>query len=187
MVANPTYILSPEEYLELERKAKYKSEYYDGVVFAMSGATMAHNLIAMNAVTELNLQLKNKPCFVFGSDMKVRSSRSRFHYPDVSVICGDVKFHDKRKDVYTNPVLIIEVLSDSTAAYDKGNKFLSYQQIESLQEYVLISQEKPLVEKYLRQTNGNWLYSKVEGMRRVVHLSSVNCRLRLADVYAKVF
>ncbi len=187
MVANPKYLLSTEEYLEHERKGRFKSEYYDGVVFAMSGASEAHNLIATQASAELVFQLKGKPCKVYGSDMKVRSSRSRFHYPDVSVVCGDVRFHDKRKDIYTNPILIVEVLSDSTAVYDKGNKFLSYQQIESLQEYVLISQEKPLVEKYLRQPEGNWLYSKVEGMRRVVQLSSVNCRLRLADVYAKVF
>lgn len=187
MVANPKYLISPEEYLELERKAEFKSEYYDGVIYAMAGATEAHNLIMMNVGTQLNIQLRNRPCKVYPSDMKVRSMRKRFHYPDVSVVCGEVKFHDKRKDVYLNPTVIIEVLSDSTAAYDKGDKFLSYQLIESLQEYVLISQEKPLVEKYVRQSDGNWLYSKVEGLKASVVLSSVKCRLRTADIYAKVF
>lgn len=187
MVANPKYLISPEEYLELERKAEFKSEYYDSVIYAMAGGTEAHNLIMMNVGTELNIQLRNKPCKVYPSDMKVRSSRKRFHYPDVSVVCGDVKFHDKRKDVYLNPTVIIEVLSDSTAAYDKGDKFLSYQLIESLQEYVLISQEKPLIEKYIRQPDGNWLYSKVEGLKGNIALVSIKCRLRLADVYAKVF
>lgn len=187
MVANPKYLLSPEEYLKLEREAEFKSEYYDGEIYAMAGATEAHNLIATQTSAELVFQLKNKPCKVYGSDMKVRASKKRFHYPDVSVVCGEVKFHDKRKDIYTNPILIIEVLSDSTVVYDKGNKFLSYQLIESLQEYVLISQDKPLIEKYVRQLDGNWLYSKVEGLKSNIVLSSINCRVRLADIYAKVF
>lgn len=187
MAANPKYLISPEEYLELERKAEFKSEYFDGIIFAMAGATRTHNLIATQTSAELVFQLKGKKCEVYGSDMKVRSTRKRFHYPDVSVVCGEVKFHDKRKDVYLNPTVIIEVLSDSTAAYDKGDKFLSYQLIESLQEYVLISQDKPLVEKYVRQPDENWLYSKVEGLKANIVLSSIKCRLRLADIYAKVF
>lgn len=188
MVANLKQhrLISPEEYLELERKAEFKSEYYDGVIYDMAGGTEAHNLIVANVVIELGPQLKGNSCKLYPSDMKVRSSSRRFHYPDVSVVCGDVKFHDGKKDIYTNPVLIIEVLSPSTSGYDRGIKFHSYQNIKSLKEYVLISQDEPLVEKYVRRSDGNWLYSKIEGLESGVEFSSINCRVSLTDIYAKV-
>ncbi|HEX8000116.1 MAG TPA: Uma2 family endonuclease [Pyrinomonadaceae bacterium] len=187
MSTQPTYHLTPEEYLAIERKAEYKSEYVDGVMYQMAGGSEAHNLITGNVVTELNVQLRDTPCKVYPSDMKVREPGGRkFHYPDVSVVCGETQFADKKKDVILNPVLIVEVLSDSTAAYDRGKKFQSYQQIESLQEYVLIAQDEQVVEKFVRQADGSWRYTKVADMNESIAFSSVNCQLALRDIYAKV-
>jgi Uma2 family endonuclease len=127
MSTQPTYHLTPEEYLAVERRAEYKSEYVDGLMYQMAGGSEAHNLITGNVVTELNVQLRDTPCKVYPSDMKVREPGSRkFHYPDVSVVCGETQFADQHRDVILNPVLIVEVLSDTTAAYDRGKKFQSY-------------------------------------------------------------
>ncbi|MEJ7710756.1 MAG: Uma2 family endonuclease [Pyrinomonadaceae bacterium] len=118
--------------------------------------------------------------------MKVRVPGSRkFHYPDVSVVCGEAQFADKNKDVLVNPMLVVEVLSESTAAYDRGKKFQSYQQIESLQEYVLVAQDEQVVEKFVRQVDGSWQYTKVAGVEQSVNLMSVSCKLGLSDIYAK--
>src|SRR5205085_5153555 len=152
MSSLPNYYLSAEEYLAIERKAEYKSEYVDGVMYAMAGSSERHNLIAGNIITELNIQLRTTPCKVYPSDLKVRVPDSRkFFYPDVSVVCGETKFADDERDVILNPVLIVEVLSESTAAFDRGKKFQSYQQIESLQEYLLVAQDEYVLEHYLRQ------------------------------------
>lgn len=186
MSTQPTYHLSPEEYLAVERRAEYKSEYIDGVMYQMAGGSEAHNLITGNVVTELNVQLRDTPCKVYPSDMKVREPGSRkFHYPDVSVVCVETQFADQHRDVILNPVLIVEVLSDTTAAYDRGKKFQSYQQINALQEYVLIAQDEPVVEQFVRQADGSWRYTKVESLDENVSLSSVDCRLALKDIYAK--
>ncbi|HEX8494261.1 MAG TPA: Uma2 family endonuclease [Pyrinomonadaceae bacterium] len=186
MSTQPTYYLTPEEYLTVERQAEYKSEYVDGVMYQMAGGSEAHNLITGNIVTELNVQLRNTPCKVYPSDMKVREPGSRkFHYPDVSVVFGETQFADKHRDVILNPVLIVEVLSDSTAAYDRGKKFQSYQQIESLQEYVLVAQDEQVLEKFVRQPDNSWRYTKVAAIDESLDLPSVNCRLALKDIYAK--
>jgi len=188
MSTQPTYQLTPEEYLAIERRAEYKSEYVDGVMYEMAGGSEAHNLITGNVVTELNIQLRKAPCKVYPSDMKVREPDSRkFHYPDVSVVCGETQFADKHRDVILNPVLIVEVLSDTTAAYDRGKKFQSYQQINSLQEYVLIAQDEPVVETFVRQSDGSWRYTKVAAIDESISLSSVNCQLALRDIYVKAF
>lgn len=186
MATQPNY-LTPEEYLEIERGAEFKSEYIDGVMYAMAGGSASHNLIVGNLVTALNIQLRDAPCKVYPSDMKVRVPNARkFHYPDVSVVCGEALFVDEKRDVLLNPVVIVEVLSDSTAAYDRGKKFRSYQQIESLQEYVLVAQDEPVIERFLRQPDGSWLYTKVEGIDENLTLSSVNCRIELKEIYAKI-
>lgn len=186
MSSLPDYYLSPEEYLTIERQAEYKSEYVDGVMYAMAGASERHNLIAGNLVTELNNQLRNAPCRVYPSDLKVRVPNStRFFYPDVSVICGKTRFADEQTDVVLNPILIVEVLSESTAAFDRGKKFQSYQQIESLQEYLLVSQDEFTVEHYLRQENGHWLYTKVSGLEGIIALPTLNSQLALSDIYSK--
>ena len=186
MSSLPPYYLNPEEYLTIERRAEYKSEYVDGVMYAMAGGSERHNLIAGNLVTELNIQLRKAPCRVYPSDLKVRVPNSkRFFYPDVSVVCGDTRFADDERDVVLNPVLIVEVLSESTAAFDRGKKFQSYQQIESLQEYLLVSQDEYVVEHYLRQGDGHWLYTKVSGLEEAVILPGLKSQLALSEIYSK--
>jgi Uma2 family endonuclease len=186
MVSVPNYYVSPEEYLALERQAEFKSEYLDGVVYAFVGCSPRHNLIVANIIITLGSQLKGRPCRVYPSDLKVRvPSAKRFFYPDVSVVCGDDEFADDEKDIILNPTLIVAVVSESTAAFDRGKKFLSYQQIASLQEYLLVSQEEILVEGYSSQSNDTWLYTKVTGLEGRLRLSSIECELALRDVYDK--
>jgi Uma2 family endonuclease len=187
MSSLPDPYLSSEEYLNTERRAEFKSEYFDGVVYATAGGSERHNLITGNLVTELNVRLRDAPCRVYPSDMKVRLPNSkRFFYPDVSVVCGEVQFADEAKDVILNPILIVEVLSESTEAFDRGKKFLSYQQIESLLEYLLVSQDEFVVERYLRQENG-WLYTKASGLDAGLILPALkSCRIALSDIYNKV-
>jgi Uma2 family endonuclease len=187
MASVPNYYLTPEEYLALERKAEFKSEYLDGVVYALAGASPRHNLIVANIIITLGGQFKGRPCRVYPSDLRVRISSSKgFFYPDVSVVCGDDEVADEERDVILNPTLIVEVSSESTAAFDRGKKFLSYQQIASLQEYLLVSQDEILVEGYSRQGNDTWLYTKVTGLEGSLSLPSIECELALQDVYDKV-
>ena len=186
MSSLPSYYLSPEEYLTIERSAEFKSEYFEGVAYAMAGGSERHNLITGNLVTELNVRLRAAPCRVYPSDMKVRVPNSkRFFYPDVSVICGETQFADEKRDVILNPVLIAEVLSESTEAFDRGKKFLSYQQIESLREYLLVAQDEFVVEHYLRQEEG-WFYTKASGLEATLVLPALNCQVALSDIYNKV-
>jgi Uma2 family endonuclease len=186
MASVPNYYLSPEEYLALERNAEFKSEYIDGVVIAFAGCNDRHNLITANIITTLATQLKGRPYKLYPSDLKVRIPNSkRFFYPDVSIVCGPVEFADDGRDVILNPSLVVEVSSDSTAAFDRGKKFLSYQQINSLQEYLLVSQDEILVEGYARQGNNTWLYTKVAGLESTLTLPSIECQLALKDVYDK--
>ncbi len=180
-----TYV-TPEEYLTFERQAEDKSEYIDGVIYAMSGASLRHNTIVSNLIIEIGTQIKDRQCRALPSDMKVRLPDSRkFFYPDVSVVCGEPQFHDERTDVLLNPILVIEVLSESTAAFDRGEKFQAYQLIESLQEYILISQDKHFIEQYVRQSTGSWIYTATVGLESIVTLSSIACTLSLGTVYDK--
>ena len=186
MASVPNYYLTPEEYLALERKAELKSEYMDGVVYAFAGGSKRHNLIVANIIITLGGQLKGRPCKVYPSDLKVRVPNSkRFFYPDVSVVCGDDELADDQQDVILNHTLIDEVSSESTAAFDRGKKFLSYQQIGSLQEYLLVSQDEILVEGYSRQGSDSWLYTKISGLEGSLTLPSIGCELALTDVYDK--
>ena len=186
MSSLPNLYLSPEEYLSLERRAEFKSEYFDGVVYAMAGGSERHNLIAANIIIALGVQLRDRPCRVYPSDLKVRVPNSkRFFYPDVSVICGETQFAGEERDVILNPVLITEVLSESTEAFDRGKKFLSYQQIEPLREYLLVAQDEFVVEHYLRREDG-WLYTKASGLDADLVLPALNCRIALSDIYNKV-
>jgi Uma2 family endonuclease len=152
----------------------------------MAGGSERHNLIAANIIIALGTQLRDRPCRVYPSDLKVRIRNSKnFFYPDVSVIRGETQFADEERDVILNPVLIVEVLSESTEAFDRGKKFSSYQQIESLQEYLLAAQDEFVVEHYLRQENG-WLYTKASELDASLALPALNCRIALSDVYNKV-
>ena len=187
MSALPVPYISPEQYLEIERKAEFKSEYFSGQMFAMAGASRPHNVIVGNLIRRLGNALDGQPCETYPSDMKVLvSANGLFTYPDVTVACGEPQFLDLNGDVLLNPLVIIEVLSDSTEAYDRGGKFALYQRLESLQEYVLVSQNEACVERYVRQAAGQWLYSRVDGLEASVTLEAVSISLPLAEIYARV-
>lgn len=187
MSSPPKTFLTPEEYLEIERKAEFRSEYYAGEMFALAGASDAPNLIAGNIFAALHRQLADRPCNVYQSDMRVKISKTGLYtYPDVVAVCGEELFDDNHRDLLLNPVVIVEVLSESTEAYDRGKKFEHYQQIESLAEYLLVAQEPHRIERYVRQTAGQWLYSDAHDAEDVLTLETIDCRLALKDVYAKV-
>lgn len=174
---------TPAEYLALEEKAETKSEYWNGEIVAMSGAAIDHQQIVSNLTASLANKLKGR-CRVFPSEMKVWvKKRDKFFYPDITVICDKPEFYKKRRDTIVNPVLIIEVLSKSTASFDKAEKFLSYQSLDSLEEYVLISQEKALVEQYFKRKDGNWVYQATIGMESSVIFPSVKATLTLTEIY----
>jgi Uma2 family endonuclease len=181
-----TYV-TPDEYLAAERLSDYRSEYLDGGVYPMTGASANHSRIVLNVSTQLNNQLGDRPCDVFPIDMKVRLPGSnKFFYPDVVVVCGELQYHDERKDIISNPDLVVEVLSPSTEASDRGAKFKAYQTIESLKEYVLVSQDKPLVEQFVRNGDGKWTYMAAEGLESSLALPSIECTLSLSAVYKRV-
>ena len=186
MSAAPKPYVTPEQYLALERQAETKSEYFAGEIFAMAGASREHSLISSNVLGDLWSQLREGPCTVYNSDMKVRSTQEHFAYPDVTVVCGEAQFGGEEREVLLNPTLIVEVLSPSTEAWDRGGKFEQYRQRESLQEYVLIAQDRPHVERYARQADGQWLLTEVNGLEAVLALPSIGGELALAEVYRKV-
>ncbi len=167
---------TPEEYLRAERSAQSKSEFVDGNVLALSGASLSHNILVANLIMELGPGLRAKGCQIYPSDLKVRQG-SRFFYPDVSAICGEPEFQDDEMDVVLNPSLLVEVLSPSTEKYDKGVKFLAYQQISSLQEYLLVHQDFALVEMYRRHSAGSWLYSRTDGLESGLEVLGVDLSL----------
>ena len=183
----PKLYLSPEDYLAIERRAEFKSQYFDGEMFAMSGASEAHNLIVVNTLGEIRQHLKKRPCKVYANDMRVKVSPTGLYtYPDVVVVCGQARFEDTHLDTLLNPTLIIEVLSDSTEAYDRGRKFAQYRSLESLAEYVLIAQDRPQVECYQRQPDQHWVLTESHGLDSVVRLHAIDCELPLAEIYDKV-
>jgi Uma2 family endonuclease len=187
MSTQPKTFLTPEQYLEIERKAGYKSEYFQGEMFAMAGAGDAHNLIVANLIGEFRQQLRARPCRVYPSEMRVRvSATGLYTYPDVVVVCGDRQFLDDRRDTLLNPVLIVEVLSPSTEAYDRGRKFEQYQSIETLQEYLLVASDRIHADLYTRQTDGSWVRRSAGGPEDALQLPAIGCRLVLADLYEKV-
>jgi Uma2 family endonuclease len=178
---------TPEEYLLLERNAEHKSEYFGGEIFAMSGASERHNLVVTNLVRELSLQLKGRPCKTYSSDMRVKVAPTGLYtYPDVMVVCGKALFADEQEDTLLNPSVTIEVLSKSTGGYDRGEKFAHYRKLESLTDYLLVSQVKHRVEHYVRQPDSQWLLSETENLETVFPISSINCVLSLAEIYDKV-
>ena len=187
MSLQPKTYLTPEEYLALERKAEYKSEYLAGEMFAMSGASPRHVLIVTNVVAELRGQLKQRPCTVYSSDLRVKVSPTGLYtYPDVVVVCDQPQFADEQRDTLLNPTLIVEVLSESTKDYDRGEKFEHYRTLPSLSEYVLIAQDKYHVEHFVRQPDNRWLLSETNWLEDTIHLSSIDCDLALIEVYDKV-
>ena len=189
MPVNQHPSVSPENYLTQEREAEFKSEYLNGDVYAMAGASRNHNQITSNLVVSLGGQLATEPCGVYVSDMKVRTrtlETNKYSYPDVVVTCGEELFEDSQGDVLLNPQIIIEVLSNSTEAYDRGLKFFHYQLIPSLQEYLLVSQHYCRVEHYQRRVDKQWIYSEFHQMEDNVPLSTVDCSLKVIDIYRRV-
>jgi Uma2 family endonuclease len=179
--------VTPDEYLAAERLSETRSEYLDGVVCPMTGGSLTHIQITGNLTTELTIQLRSRPCRVLAIDLKVRMPDSRkYFYPDVTVVCDEPQFHDERRDIILNPVLIVEVLSPSTEAFDRGAKFQAYQTIESLKEYVLVAQDGPTIEQYVRQDDGRWAYTVLKGLENSIALPSIECNLNLSAVYDKV-
>jgi Uma2 family endonuclease len=180
-------LLSPEEYLAVERRSEGKSEYLAGEVFAMVGASKRHNLITANLIRILGNQLLDRPCNVYPSDMRVKVSPiGKYTYPDVVAACEGEEFDDEERDTLLNPVVIIEVLSESTEAYDRGRKFEHYQYIESLTAYLPVSQEPYRIEQYVRQGGPEWKYYEYHAPGDVVQIGAIGCELHLKDVYAKV-
>ena len=187
MSLQPKSYFSPEDYLALERSADFKSEYFDGEIFAMTGASEPHNLIMISTIRELSTQLKKRPCKLYANDMRVKVSPTGLYtYSDLIVVCGKAQFDDVHFDTLLNPTLIIEVLSDSTEAYDRGRKFEHYRKLESLAEYVLIAQHRPHIESYRRQLDQQWLLTESTGLDSVFRLDSIDCELALAEVYDKI-
>jgi Uma2 family endonuclease len=174
-------------YLAFDRESEIKHEFIDGRVYAMSGASEAHNLIAGSIYVSLYTQLRGRPCKVYASDMKVRTPSTRsYTYPDISVVCDDAEFDGDSRDILLNPTVVIEVLSPNTERFDRGRKFQRYRELESLQEYVLVAQDSPHVERFARQDNGLWQLSEVHGLQASLSLTSIACALRLADIYEQI-
>ena len=177
---------TPEEYLALEEKAEFRSEFDNGEIVAMAGGSITHIRITSNISRTIGNRVTEN-CESLATDMKVWvESVSKFYYPDVTVLCGKPNFYEKRNDTITNPILIVEVLSDSTEAKDRGEKFFAYQTLTSLQEYVLVSQDKAVVEHFVRQNDGSWKYQATIGLKSTVKLESIEVELTLEEIYKRV-
>lgn len=178
-------IFSVENYLEFERVQLDRHEFLDGNVYAMAGESPNHSTICFNLNTIVGLQLRGKRCRGFSPNMKIATNeKGLYSYPDLAVVCGKPTFYDKTKDVITNPTAIFEVLSPSTENYDRGEKHLRYtNQIVTLQNYVLISQDKPLVEIFSKQENGGWEKVEFEGLNQSFEINSIECQVSLAELY----
>ena len=185
-----------EEYLEFERQAEDRHEYLDGNIYAMAGESPEHGAICMNLSISVGLQLRGTPCQAFAKDMKVRSGyvplpghpmKGLFSYPDLVVVSGAMQFHDQFRDVLLNPTLIIEVLSESTEAFDRGEKFWRYRTwLPTLTDYLLVTQNKPLIDHYHRVEEKRWELVSIEGLDASLHLTSIQCTLLLTDVYDRI-
>jgi Uma2 family endonuclease len=187
MALQPKTFLTPEEYLAIERKAEYKSEYFNGEMFAMAGASEPHVSIVANVMYLLVGQLRGRPCKAYSTDLRLQVSPTGLYtYPDVVVVCGQPQFADAELDMILNPTLIVEVLSDSTQDYDRGGKFEQYRSLSSFSEYVLVAQDRCHVEHFVRQPDNRWLLSETNKIGDTIHLSSIDCTLALLEVYDKV-
>jgi Uma2 family endonuclease len=177
-----------EEYLALERESDERLEFWDGEIFAMSGGTLAHERVMRNTDRSLEVNLAGKGCEVFGCDMQIKvPSAPPYRYADGSVVCGKVEVERfNGTDLLLNPILIYEVLSPSTEAYDRGDKFTHYKSIASLREYLLIAQHRPHITHFVKQEDGTWSYSEVNGLESSIFLPSLNITLKLSDIYQLV-
>ena len=175
-----------EEYLAFERATELKHEYISGEVVAMAGATREHILITGNIAQRLRNQLEGKPCETYTNDMRVRATPTTYVYPDVVVVCDEPKFEDLEFDILLNPTVVIEVLSKSTEARDRGEKFSEYRANKNVKEIVFVSQHRPRVEQYIRQQNDKWVFHDVTELAGVITLDSIGCTLNLAEIYERI-
>lgn len=179
--------LSMAEYLQGERQTPEKHEYIQGQIYAMAGASREHNQLVFNLAGLLHAQLRSKPCSAFVADMRVRTRPNEaYFYPDLAVVCGTLQFEDEYSDTLLNPSVIIEVLSPSTEGYDRGAKFAHYRRLGSLQEYLLVAQDRLSIECYVRTPQGQWLLSEANDWEDEITLKSINCLLKVRDVYEKI-
>lgn len=184
-VPKPKY--TPEQYLSIERAAEFRSEFYRGEMFAMVGASREHNLISLNIAAEIRSQFGGRPCEVYQSDMRVKvNSTGLYTYPDVVATCDQPRFEDTQVDTLLNPKVVVEVLSPSTELWDRGKKFEHYRTVESLREYVLISQDHVLVERFTRNEEGQWALLDYRTLNDILVLDSISCQIKLSEVYARL-
>jgi Uma2 family endonuclease len=180
-------VFTPDEYLALERQSEIRHEFLDGTVYAMAGESPTHSAICFNLAGALHPQLRETNCRGFSPNMKVRAGEAGLYaYPDLAVACGEAFFHDKHGDVLLNPTVIFEVLSRSTQTYDRGEKFERYKSIETLRDYVLVSQDRPHLEHFSRRPDGTWSHTELDGTDAALTLDSINCRVSLADIYDRI-
>ncbi len=187
MSALPKPFYTVEHYLELEEKAETKSEYLSGQIFAMSGGSPRHSRIAANIIRRVGNALDGEPCEIYTSDLRVTIMQTGLKtYPDLTVVCGEPYFHPLDTNSLINPMVLFEVLSPSTEGYDRGEKWANYRELESLQEYVLVSQHAPLVEVYTRQEGGAWKFTATTAMDGKISLPSLGCELEMTEIYEKI-
>lgn len=174
--------------MALERPSEIRHEYLDGTVYAMAGESPEHSIICFNLASTIGPKMRNQNCQGYSPNMKVRTDQSGlFAYPDLMIVCGKAEYHDNHRDVLTNPTVIFEVLSRSTAAYDRGEKSLRYRtHIASLKDFVLVAQDKPHLDHYTREPDGSWAHSGISGLDAILVLDSIDCQLSLADIYAGI-
>jgi Uma2 family endonuclease len=195
-VPKSEFIYTIEEYLAMERESEERHIYLDGYVFEMAGESPQHGMICSNLTAILVIQLRGTPCQTWSKDTKVRSGlqppnrwtrKGLFSYPDLVVVCGEAEYHDEHRDVLINPKVVIEVLSESTEAFDSGEKFRRYQKCNStLTDYLLVAQSNPVITHLSRQADGGWSYYIYEGLEESLRIESINCTLHLAEVYDRI-
>lgn len=179
--------LSTQEYLRLERAAEFKSEFFRGEIFAMAGGSPRHSLIKTNVTAELRSILRDRACTAYDSDLRVKvEATGLYTYPDASVFCEPLQFDDDRRDTVTNPTILVEVLSPSSEAYDRGKKFNHYRRIPSLREYLLVSQDEAKIERYSRNADETWTLTDATGMDALLNLPTLGIQLSLREVFSKV-
>ena len=188
MVAVPKERLTIEEYIEFDKNSEERWEYFDGDVVSMSGGTLAHNQLSTNLLTGLQKDALAKGCRVLPADMRIKVPKALpYRYADIVVVCGPpVIERVQGQDVLVNPSLIIEILSPSTEAYNRGQKFVSYKSIESFREYLLVVQDRPSITHYVRQTDGSWLRTDIEGLDSEIEIVTISCTMSLRESYALV-
>ena len=187
MTAQPKPYVTPEAYIAFDRERAGKHEYYAGTIYAMAGGSVRHNRIAGSTYATLYMQLRQRNCNIYPSDMRVKVVQTGLYtYPDITIICGHEQYEDEKEDILLNPIIIIEVLSPSTEKYDRGKKFHQYRSILSLREYILIAQDEYHIEQFTRQSDNTWVFSEALGRDGSIELRTIQCTLLLEEVYEKV-